>query len=267
MNDKRGKGSPGASAYYEALSSVFDLEARVLTAVLPHMGERGANDEERCREFLKRVLPQKYSIGTGFVVSATVGSQPSRQQDVVVYDGFLNSPLHAELSASVFPVEMVYATLEVKGRLDREELRKALESVGRTRSLSHQSRYEELLPYETAPGRYKLREFTPIKRPPAGFIFAYDTTYETLDGFKNAVQEVIDEVKTAHLHGIVVLSQNWFAFQKPFTTPTEVVPFGDNALMRFVTNLLAILRATHITPAAVHHYLKIETSPPDEGTS
>src|SRR6186997_481007 len=92
-SEHRGAESPGAAAYFETLAEVFKLESRVLTAVLPHRGERGANDEERCRTFLTRVLPRKYSVGTGFIVSSLEGTKPSRQQDVVIFDGFLNSPL------------------------------------------------------------------------------------------------------------------------------------------------------------------------------
>jgi hypothetical protein len=39
--------------------------------------------------------------------------------DVVIYDEFHNAPLHRELSSNVYPVEMIYATAEVKRRLEK----------------------------------------------------------------------------------------------------------------------------------------------------
>src|SRR5262245_1435909 len=99
--------SPGSAAYYDTLQKVFKLQSEFLTGVLPHAGERGTNDEERCRSFLSNVLPRRYSIGSGFIVSSEPGLPVSRQQDVVIFDDFLNSPLHRELSACVFPIEMV----------------------------------------------------------------------------------------------------------------------------------------------------------------
>jgi hypothetical protein len=264
MSEHRTSASPGVSKYYDALNEVFALEGRVLTAVIPHMGERGSNDEERCRAFLARVLPRRYSIGTGFIVSAEPDAPPSPQQDIVIFDGFNNSPLHAELSASVYPVEMVYATMEVKGFLDRAKLRDAITSIGRVRALSMRGRYLQLQPRESPPGRYTPMKFkSPIKRPPTGLIFAYDTSYESLDRFQQALQEVIDEVGTAHLHGIVVVKHGWFAFQEPYKSPAMVRVYGDNGLMRFVTSMLTLLRATYITPAAMDEYLRIDTAPPE----
>jgi hypothetical protein len=85
--------TPGSAAYYDALQKVFQLQSKILTGVLPHAGERGSNDEERCRAFLSSVLPRRYAIGTGFVVSSAEGAKVSRQQDVIIFDDFLNSPL------------------------------------------------------------------------------------------------------------------------------------------------------------------------------
>src|ERR1700759_3745396 len=104
-------GKTGSTAYYDALQRVFRLQSRILTGVLPHAGKRGSNDEERCKEFLKNVLPRRYGISSGFVVSSTEDSKPSPEQDVIIFDDLLNSPLYREPSAGVFPVEMVYATV------------------------------------------------------------------------------------------------------------------------------------------------------------
>ena len=82
----RTKATPGVKAYYEALQRVFELQSEVLTAALPHMGERGRNDEERFRDFLSKTLPRKFSIGTGFVVCSDPSVPQSNQNDIVVFD-------------------------------------------------------------------------------------------------------------------------------------------------------------------------------------
>jgi hypothetical protein len=61
----------------------------------------------------------------------------------------------------------------------------------------------------------------------------------------------------------VVLKKDWFAAQKAFVAPPFVQGFKGGALMRFVTVMLGILRSAHITPAAMHHYLQIETPAPE----
>jgi hypothetical protein len=95
--------SPGVVAYFETLARQFQYQSEILSGVLPHFGERGANDEERLREFLRKTLPKRFSIGTGFIVCSEPSLPPSRQTDVVIYDEIENAPLHQELVASVYP--------------------------------------------------------------------------------------------------------------------------------------------------------------------
>lgn len=111
----RGRAVPRVGDYYQAIQEIFAKQAEILTAVLPHFGERGRNDEERIRDLLGRVLPRSLSLGTGFVVSSSPSVPPSAQTDIVIYDELWNSPLHRELSAYVYPIETVYAAIEVKG--------------------------------------------------------------------------------------------------------------------------------------------------------
>ena len=98
--------TPTIRTYYSALQEQFKLQSRILTDVLPHSGERGRNDEERFREFLGRILPKKYSVGSGFVVCSETSVPVSSQTDVVLFDELLNPPIHRELTSFVYPVEM-----------------------------------------------------------------------------------------------------------------------------------------------------------------
>jgi hypothetical protein len=131
-----GPRSPGVEAYYATLQQVFELQSRVLSGVLSHYGERGANDEERVRDFLSKVLPKKFSVGTGFIVCSAPDLLPSSQTDVVIYDEIHNSPLHRELAAYVYPAEMVYGTVEVKATLRPPDLVKILEDIQKIRRMA-----------------------------------------------------------------------------------------------------------------------------------
>jgi hypothetical protein len=257
----RTKQTPSNSSYYDTTQRIFSLQSEILTAVLPHAGERGANDEERCRNFLNRVLPRRYTLGTGFIVSSEPGSTASPQQDIVIYDDFTNSPLHRELSAFVFPIEIVYGTVEVKGLLQPQDLAPTLESIGKTRQLSMRCWYERVT---DSKGRFLKFEQFCIKHAPRAFIFAFNTTYKTLEGLRDALATEIERVKTAHLHGIVVLSMNWYAFQVANEQPPRVKTFADNALMRYVSNMLTILNAVPMYNVAMGRYLNVETPPKDD---
>lgn len=256
----RDKHPPKNTTYYEALGKVFNLQSEFLTAALPHAGERGSNDEGRCRAFLRQVLPQRYAVGTGFVVSSEVEA-PSPQQDIVIYDDLNNSPLHRELVAAVYPVEIVYATVEVKGLLDRASIRSTVEAIGKTRRLGMRCYY---LSPPRAPGRQVRTPLAPVKKPPWALVFAYGTTYTRLDRFQRAWEDVSDELRTAHVHGVVVLEKDWYCFQLPNQSPSRFNAFEGNALLRFTNGLLSLLQSAVIVEADMGRYLKIPVAPPDD---
>src|SRR5262245_23038359 len=89
--------TPTIKNYYSALQAQFRLQSSILTDVLPHSGERGRNNEERFREFLARVLPRKYSVGSGFVVCSESSVSVSSQTDV---DCLMNFRMHRYIENS-----------------------------------------------------------------------------------------------------------------------------------------------------------------------
>jgi hypothetical protein len=133
--------TPTPLSYFEALQDILRLQTEVLTRVLPHSGERGSNDEEHFKAFLRRILPRRYSLGTGFMISSNRHIQPSGQTDIVVFDEFHNSPLFRELAASVFPIEIVYAAIEVKRVLQSKDIPHCLDAIARIRRLAKEKQY------------------------------------------------------------------------------------------------------------------------------
>ena len=106
--------------YLRALQLIADQSKRELATLMPHMGERGRIAEEIIRGVLQRTLPKRFSLGTGVLISASGAS--SSQTDIVIFDNDHNSPLLSEFGVGVYPVEIVYATIEVKSVLKKREL-------------------------------------------------------------------------------------------------------------------------------------------------
>lgn len=100
-----------------------------MAQLMPHYGERGRIAEEIIKNVLTRILPKRFSIGTGVIFSAD--GQVSAQTDIVIYDNFHNSPLLSEFGTCLFPVEIVYATIEVKSVLNKKELRTSMDAIMR----------------------------------------------------------------------------------------------------------------------------------------
>lgn len=255
---------PGTKAYYEALRNIFELESRVLTASLPHRGERGRNDEERFRSFLTKVLPRRFSVGTGFLVCSSPTVPSSGQIDTVIFDEIYNSPLHRELAAYVFPIEMVYGTVEVKGLLKTSDLVPTLQSIARVRQLAKEKQYVVYGSTSIGQDRPDQLVVAPIpiteKLAPRAYIFAYDAAWKSLDGFTKALRQALLKAPGAHVHGVIVLSKEWFAYQVPYTdNDRRVKRHEDNSLMRFVHKMMHDIGSFPMHQMSIDRYLSIET--------
>ncbi|TMQ30148.1 MAG: hypothetical protein E6K65_06360 [Nitrospirae bacterium] len=260
---KRKTVSPGTQAYYDALKRIFELESGVLTATLPHAGERGRNDEERFRSFLVKVLPRRFSIGTGFLVCSNPELPYSRQMDTVIYDEIHNSPLHRELAAYVFPIEMVYGTIEVKGLLKPGDLVPALQSIARIRRLAREKWY--VVYGERAIGQEKPDQLVvdPVEMmqrlAPRAFLFAYDATWKRHSSFVSALKQALMKVPEAHIHGVVILAKEWFACQVAYAgNEPKLKHYTDNGLLRFVKQMIHSLASVPIRQMSIDRYLNVD---------
>jgi hypothetical protein len=258
----------GIEVYYKAQQDVFDLQSRTLTGVLPHLGERGRNDEEHLRVFLRRILPHRFGIGTGFIVSADKHERISAQNDIIIADQFWNSPLFRELVAEVYPVETVYATIEVKGLLDKaskgkmprkSDLDKALENIAAIRKLAKSKKYVRYVGRPKDPAKpdqlVAIPETFNMSLPPRGYIFGYAKRgWRTLGDFKKHLEDKLTEHQGAFLHGIVILEKNWFAFQEAYNDGVKVHVFDDNALLRFTNALFRGVQSMPMYVASIDDY-------------
>lgn len=86
-----------------------------------HRLSAGENREELVAKFLTDHLPQKFGISSGMVISHEGAF--SNQADLVVVDVLNNSPLYAATRNQLWPVEAVYALVEVKTTLNPADLK------------------------------------------------------------------------------------------------------------------------------------------------
>lgn len=87
--------------------------------LVPHWGEDGRYKEAVLKNVIKRFLPEKYEIGTGFVIKQTKNRGehlPSRQLDLIIYDN--ESPiLFKEGDFVILTPDSIGAIIEVKANL------------------------------------------------------------------------------------------------------------------------------------------------------
>lgn len=96
----------------QTISSDVERDLANARRLIGHEGEKGGASEEVWRVLLRRHLPARYQVDTGFVVDSRGAF--SAQIDIIVFDRQY-SPLVFELgNRKIFPAESVYAVFEAK---------------------------------------------------------------------------------------------------------------------------------------------------------
>lgn len=110
----------------ELLSSASErMRLDLAQRLVGHPGELGREREEVVREFLRRYLPKRFEIATGFVFDAH--EKVSEQVDIIIADSFRCPRFETVGGTRYFPCESVVAVGQVKSSLtSTEQFRAAL---------------------------------------------------------------------------------------------------------------------------------------------
>lgn len=95
-----------------------------------HSVLKGSDRESAVADFLRQRLPSRFAVTTGEVIDQ--GGRRSPQLDVVIYDGSAAAPIlpaDREGGAEIIGAEALLATVEVKSKLTRADIRQAAKSV------------------------------------------------------------------------------------------------------------------------------------------
>lgn len=89
-----------------------------------HNPSAGENREDLVADFLSHYLPPVFAIDTGLILSSN--GRLANQADILIYDKTYNFPLFPQSSNKFWLIESVYALIEVKTRLETNEIRDAI---------------------------------------------------------------------------------------------------------------------------------------------
>jgi hypothetical protein len=173
--------------YYQGIYQQLHAEVNFINALFQHEGLKGEGNEVVLRELLTKFIPKRYGVGTGAVIDRS--GQQSKQCDIVIYDTFQYPSLLSLASVHLFPVDIVYATIEVKTTLSSNEAQNALANIASVRCLKIIEQAFTLVPTaNNSPivghnPRWQPPFYYP--GPPIGFIFAYKSDVERFKTFKN----------------------------------------------------------------------------------
>jgi hypothetical protein len=159
--------------------------ARIKAGFKTHNLSAGENREDLVKDFLCDHLPQRFSVSSGLILSSD--GVFSNQADLIIADGFNNSPLYAKQSNELWPVEAVYSLIEVKTTLDRPSLEDAIKKGRNFKKLPRQ-----------------FLDVTPMKITDSLFIiWGYSSTApETL---KKNLEELLREVPKTEQPDLIII--------------------------------------------------------------
>lgn len=214
--------------FFAVVEETMRLKFRGWEKDLPHEGEKGGIRERRVADFLSAILPQKYGIGTGHVISPR---EPftSYQTDIVIYDAQEGIALPADDYYSLFPYECVYATVEVKSKLEAND--------GETR--------EKTSIYECLKSTTRLKAMERNNVPSIhSIVFAYEVSWKQ-DIVSHIIRwfNYLGEKYTLALPDVVFVLDPGFVLTKApnlegYNEEGEFREYPNNALLFFTANLL-----------------------------
>lgn len=239
--------------YMNALQAITD-HSRAIAKLMPHKGERGRIAEEIIKNVLAKVLPKRFSIGTGVIFAAD--GQVSSQTDIVIYDNFYNSPILSEFGPCMFPVETVFATIEVKSELNKRELRKSMDAIMRMRSIGSKRHY--VVPALATRGNEIVLASGKqvLSVPPRNYIVAFSQSGlgPKFDDFCTKLRNCLDE-DDSHVHGVCVLEKDWFAGRIAHEKPAKLVGSSGHGLLQLYSHILKAQQNFTIYPMDLDAYL------------
>lgn len=182
--------------YYQGITQQLRSEVDFINSLFEHQGVKGEGNETVLRDLVTKFIPKRYGVGTGVVVDQHGNS--SRQCDIVIYDTFLYPSLLSLSSVHLFPVDIVYATVEVKTTLNSKTAKEALENIASVRRLDFLKMDFGDQWMSNQAQVFGIRKTT----APIGFVFAYNSDAHQDETFKKWFTPINN--KNTHLYPSLV---------------------------------------------------------------
>jgi len=109
------------------------LDIDAIRLAIQHKAVKGAEAESAFKRLLRKHLPQRYNLSSGFVVNA---DNVSRQHDIIAYDGFMNAPMFLGDNSGLFLGGAVYGVVEATiAQLNTTKLEDDIKKIAQLRKL------------------------------------------------------------------------------------------------------------------------------------
>jgi hypothetical protein len=245
---------PGLVPDYTAwlAQSISSYEA-LAKSLVRHRPEKGRIVEAVVKTALRAILPGRFSIGTGFAITAS--GDTSSQLDLVIYDATFNAPIILEGGTGLFPIECIFGFVEVKSLLNGTAIQDTTKAIGVVRRFAKRKRYIEYGIRKDERGNTVTAEREiALTLPPRSFLFAVNSDYASIDALEAQLKTAV-AANDAHLHGVTVMDHEWFLAQKAYCEPPGFDREEERSLAAFCRCVLHSIQTVPMYPASMSRYL------------
>jgi hypothetical protein len=207
--------------------------------LINHWGEDGRYQEAVIKTMIQRFLPEKFRIGTGFIVRQTRDRgdhEPSKQIDLIIYD--TSYPiLFKENDFVILTADSVLGIIEVKANATNQGL-------------------QEIVKKSNDNGKFIFEAKTDKTKPIFNGIFSYDSTINNVDTIANAIKLPWDAInqnpnKYKFCVNHISLNQNWFYkfWEQEFNdgkNPHFLYQIDELSFSFFISNLMNWISGTSV---------------------
>jgi len=232
---------------FRGLSQKLQADFKLLSSQLSQSLSTGEAREFVLKELLRQYLPDKFGAEKGIIISSVENELPSKQIDIIIYDK-LNTPvLYSAENLRIFPIEGVYAVIEVKSNLNSKTLKSAVENVRSVKKMTKKAFIEQQRLIASTVNLYG-REWKYF--PVMGFIFSYDS----INNIKLLKDKLIqyDDLKNLEINIDTICILNSAIITNQKTDGTIVVTKEPNTTRGFIRTsdslLLFYLLMMHVLP-------------------
>lgn len=160
-------------AYYSLIAQELSVKSKKIDFLISHGGTKGTYRENLLIGEIKKYLPKKYGVSSGFIYGT------SNQIDILIYDQINHIPYFNEDGIVVIDQRSVKAIIEVKTTLNEEKIKESLEII-------HDS-YHNI---------FSVPVFKAIVAFKPGFKKSKTTLSHILNFYRNAVDDIFVEPKS-----------------------------------------------------------------------
>lgn len=111
--------------YWSGVLRRLQAEVDTFNRLIDHQATKGGENEVSLARVLERLVPRRFGVGSGLLIDRR--GKYSKQMDIVVFDQTDEPALLAQTNQVLFPIENVRFCIEVKTRLDKDEIEDAEE--------------------------------------------------------------------------------------------------------------------------------------------